>query len=90
MARDALFGIEFNAFVPTDAQGPWWTTLDAIAEGQEHHVFQASMQDREGERLRLEASATRTLLRNRVIALILARPSTKVEALVDAASLAPA
>ncbi len=82
VARDALLGIEFNAFVPSDAQSPWWTALDSIAEGQDNHVFLACMQDREGRRLRLEASATRMLLRNRVMALIVARPATKVEAMV--------
>jgi PAS domain-containing protein len=90
VARDALIGIEFNAFVPPDVQGPWWTTLDSIAEGQDSQVFQASMQDREGRRLRLEASATRTLVRNRVLALIVARPSSKVEALVDVGTAANA
>lgn len=84
VARDALIGIEFNGFVPPDLQGPWWTTLDALAEGQDHHVFEASMQDRSGRRLRLEASATRTPSRSRTLALIVARPSTKVETLVDA------
>ena len=88
VARDALLGIEFNAFVPADLQGPWWTALDALAEGQETFVFLASMQDRDGRRLRLEASATRTLVRNRVLALIVARPSAKVEALVDAGTAA--
>jgi len=84
VARDALIGIEFNAFVPTDTQGPWWTALDTIAEGQDDHVFLASMQDREGRPIRLEASATRYLRPNRTLALILARPATKVEALVEA------
>jgi PAS domain S-box-containing protein len=84
ITRDALIGVEFNAFVPTDVQGPWWTALDAIAEGQDHHVFLASMQDREGQTLRLEASATRMRIRNRVLALVMARPSMKVDALVDA------
>ena len=84
IARDALIGIEFNAFVPTDAQGPWWTALDTIAEGQESHIFLATMQDREGCPLRLEASASRYLQSHRTIALILARPATKVEALVEA------
>lgn len=83
VARDALIGIEFNAFVPTDLQGPWWTALDAVAEGQDNHVFIGSMQDNEGRRLRLEASATRYISRNRILGLIVARPSTKVEALVD-------
>ena len=85
VARDALIGIEFNAFVPTDLQGPWWTALDAIAEGEDHKVFVAVMQDRDNQRLRLEASATRYLrTHNRVLALIIARPATKVENLVDA------
>ncbi len=84
VARDALIGIEFNAFVPTDLQGPWWTSLDTIAEGQESVVFTASMQDREGRRLRLEASATRYLRSNRTLALVIARPDSKVQSLVDA------
>ena len=84
VARDALIGLEFNAFVPTDTQGPWWTALDSIAEGQENHAFLASMQDREGRSIRLEVSASRYLRSNRTIALVLARPSTKVEALVEA------
>lgn len=88
VARDALIGIEFTAFVPVDLQGPWWTSLDAVAEGQENQVFQAMMQDHEGQRLRLEASATRYLMRSRILALVVARPATKVEALVDA-HLAP-
>jgi len=84
VARDALIGIEFTAFVPVDNQGPWWTALDAVAEGQDSHVFMASMQDREGQSLRLEISATRYLRTQRTLALILARPATKVEALVEA------
>jgi PAS domain-containing protein len=83
VARDALIGIEFNVFVPTDVQGPWWTALDTIAEGQDSYVFVASMQDREGRPLRLEASATRYPRPNATLALILARPATKVEALVE-------
>ena len=85
VARDALLGIEFNAFVPTDAQGPWWTALDAIAEGQENLVFSGSMQDREGRRIRLQASATRyPRTSSRTLALLLARSDGKVQTLVDA------
>jgi PAS domain-containing protein len=84
VARDALIGLEFTAFVPVDTQGPWWTALDTIAEGQESYVFIASMQDREGLPLRLEISATRYLRPQRTLALVLARPATKVEALVEA------
>ena len=90
VARDALMGIEFNAFVPSDAQSPWWTALDAIAEGQENVVFAASMQDREGRAIRLAASATRYLRSNsRTLALVLARPDNKIQALVDAHPVAP-
>lgn len=84
VSRDALIGLEFNAFVPTEMQGPWWTAVDAVAEGQENHVFVATMVDRAGRRLRLEASATRHLSKQRAVALVVARPSTKVETLVDA------
>jgi PAS domain S-box-containing protein len=84
VARDALIGIEFNVFVPTDVQGPWWTALDTIAEGQDSVVFAALMQDREGRRIRLEASATRYVRSGRTLAMILARPATKVEELVEA------
>ncbi len=85
VARDALMGIEFNAFVPAEAQGPWWTALDAVAEGQESIVFTAAMQDRDGRALRLEASATRYLRSSsRTLALVLARPDQKVRELVDA------
>jgi len=83
VARDALIGLEFNAFVPKENQGPWWTALDTIAEGQDCHVFLASMQDREGRPIRLEASATRFVKSHRTLALILARPATKIEALVE-------
>ncbi len=83
VARDALIGVEFNAFVPADLQGPWWTSLDAIAEGQDTQVFIAKMQDRGGRRLRLEASATRYLSRNKIVALVVARAATKIDALVD-------
>ncbi|MCB9726813.1 MAG: PAS domain-containing protein [Spirochaetaceae bacterium] len=86
VTRDALLGIEFNAFVPGESQGPWWTALDAIAEGQESRVFLAAMQDRDGRRLRLEVSATGYLRSNRTIALVLARPATKLDALIDARS----
>ena len=85
VARDALIGVEFNAFVPIEAQGPWWTSLDSLAEGQDHHVFGATMQDREGRRIRLEASATRYLRSTqRAVALVIARLDNKVETLVDA------
>ncbi len=84
VARDALIGIEFTAFVPPELQGSWWTCLDSLAEGEENIVFRAAMKDREGRPLRLEASATRYLRSNRTFALVLARPDTQVKSLVDA------
>jgi len=90
VARDALIGIEFNAFVPSEGQGPWWTALDTLAEGQESHLFLASMKDREDRRLRLEVSATRYPTRSRALALVIARPSSKVDAPVEARPPTPA
>jgi PAS domain-containing protein len=81
VARDALIDIELGRFVPDDDQGPWWTSLDALAEGQESVTFEASLQDREARRLRLEISATRHLMRQRTLALVLARPATRIERL---------
>ena len=83
VARDALIGVEFNAFVPADAQSPWWTSFDTIAEGQENTTFLASLQDREGRRLRLSVSATRYLRSNKTLTLVLARPDDKVQELVE-------
>ena len=83
VARDALIGVEFNAFVPADAQGPWWTSFDTIAEGQENTAFLASLQDREGRRLRLSVSATRYLRSNKTLTLVLARPDDKIQELVE-------
>ena len=85
VARDALIGLPFQSFVPTEAQAPWWTALDAIAEGEEQTTFPAAMQDRGGGRLRLQASATRYLRSaGRTLALVLARPDAKLDALVEA------
>jgi len=84
VARDALIGIEFNVFVPTDVQGPWWTALDTIAEGQDSVVFAALMQDRQERQMRLEVSATRYVRSGRTLAMVLARPAAKLEQLVEA------
>jgi len=78
IARDALIGIELAGFVPDEAQAHWWTSLDALAEGQESLAFAAILQDRDGRRLPLEISATRHLLRSRILALVLARPATRL------------
>jgi len=80
VARDALIGVGLDAFVPADARGPWWTALEALAEGEESRVFGAVLQDGESRRLRLEISATRHLTRPRTLALLIARPSARVDA----------
>jgi PAS domain S-box-containing protein len=80
VARDALIGLAFDTFVPADARDPWWNSLDALAEGQENLVFEAALQDRDGQRMRLEASATRYLTRSRPMALVVARPAARLEA----------
>jgi PAS domain-containing protein len=89
VARDALIGVELNAFLPADAQAAWWTALDALAEGEESQLFGAALQDRGGRRLRLEASATRHLMRSRTVALVVGRPSTTLEARSERRASAP-
>jgi PAS domain S-box-containing protein len=83
--RDALIGLPFNNFVPTGEQADWWTALDALAEGTDQTLFAATMQDRAGKRLQLQASATRYLRSgSRTLALVLARPDLKLEGSVHA------
>lgn len=77
VVRDALIGVHVDAFVPDDLRRSWWTSLDAMAEGQESLVFQAMLQDRDGRRVSLEVSATRYRTRTQTLALLLARPSSE-------------
>jgi PAS domain-containing protein len=75
--RDALVGILAMSFVPREARSTWWTQLDAIDEGDETRLFEATLVDASGSPLSLDASLTRFATRGRTLALVLMRPSTR-------------
>ena len=75
VARDALLGLDAMSFVPSGAEGDWWTQLDAVTEGCEPRRFSARLADRSGAPIDVECSVTRFATRSRTLALILARPA---------------
>jgi PAS domain S-box-containing protein len=74
VARDALLDVEATSFVPTSAQGVWWTHFDAMTEGGEARRFSANLRDVSGSTIPVECTITRFSTRDRTLALMLARP----------------
>jgi PAS domain-containing protein len=72
--RDALLQTELSVFVPAAARDRWQLELDAVCEGSEPRRFEAPLRDAAGLELGVDARATRHVSRERVLALILARP----------------
>jgi PAS domain S-box-containing protein len=75
VARDALLGVDGLSFVPEPQRGSWWTELDAMTEGAEPRRFHALLKDAAGNEIPVECSATRFATRNRLLALVVARPA---------------
>jgi PAS domain S-box-containing protein len=75
VARDALLGVDGLSFVPEPQRGSWWTELDAMTEGAEPRRFHACLRDAAGNEIRVDCSATRFATRNRLLALVVARPA---------------
>jgi PAS domain S-box-containing protein len=74
VARDALLGVDANAFIESEARTDWQTTLDAMTEGTEPRRFPLTLRDASGARVAVDCTATRFATRERTLALILARP----------------
>lgn len=72
--RDALLGIDVFSFVPPTDHATWWTRFNGIAEGDERQQFPAQLSDVNGSTLRLDASTTAYVTRDRTLALVLLRP----------------
>lgn len=72
--RDALLEKNLLSFVSPGDRGLWQSELDAVSEGGEPRRFAASLCDANGAAIGVEARATRYVARERVLALILARP----------------
>jgi PAS domain S-box-containing protein len=72
--RDGLLEADLAGFVPANERERWQLELDAVTEGSEPRRFEAVLQDGRGSSLVVEARVTRYVARERVLALILARP----------------
>jgi PAS domain S-box-containing protein len=72
--RDALLDGHLADFVSPAERERWQLELDAVSEGSEPRRFEARLRDRRGGELPVEARATRHVARDRVLALIVARP----------------
>lgn len=73
--RDALLDTDLAAYVPEDDRERWQAELDAVSEGAEPRRFSARIRDGHGFEFTVEARATRHVTRDRVLALVMARPS---------------
>ncbi len=76
--RDALLGVAAMSFIPKAAQEAWWTQIDAITEGAEPRRFHSVLMDAGGTSVDVEASVTRCSARGRTLALVLARPRSRI------------
>ena len=75
VARDALIDIEATSFIPTEAQGGWWTEFDAVTEGTEPRRFSARLADKIGTPIPVDCTVTCFATRDRTLALVVARPA---------------
>lgn len=75
VARDALLGIDGLSFVPEPRRPDWWTQLDAMAEGSEPRRFHTHLRDVAGNEIAVDCSATRFATRDKLLALVVARPA---------------
>ena len=73
--RDALLDAHLADVVPADDRDRWQSELDAVSEGSEPRRFAARLCDGRGLALAVEARATRHVARDRVVALVVARPA---------------
>ncbi len=72
--RDRLLGTSALDHVPEPARELWWSELDALAEAGEPRRFAAPLLDGSGRTIGVDARATRFTSRQRVLALVVARP----------------
>lgn len=73
--RDALLGVEIDAFLPESERGAWQARLDAMAESGEQVRFETTLVDVSGVPLPVEVGFTAYPTRGRTLALALCRPT---------------
>ncbi len=74
VARDALLGVDADAFIPESGRENWRVEIDAIVEGAEPRRFESRLRDKTGREIRVDCSVTRFATRDRTLALVLVRP----------------
>jgi PAS domain-containing protein len=72
--RDALVGGDVSRFLSVDALEAWRSALEPLAESASPRRFRATLIDARGDRVAVDVHATRLTARDRVLALVVARP----------------
>jgi PAS domain S-box-containing protein len=71
--RDGLLEVDLVKFLSEPDHEPWWTQLDAVAEGAEPRRLVSSMKDCAGEEVKVDVSVTRFAKRRQTLALLVVR-----------------
>lgn len=72
--RDALIGGDVMRFLSSDARDAWRSALEPLAESAAPRRFRSTLVDARGDRIAVDVHATRVASRDRVLALVVARP----------------
>jgi PAS domain-containing protein len=72
--REVLVGGEVTRFLALDARGAWVAALEPLLESAAPRRFVATLLDARGDVVTVEVHATRLETRERVLALVVARP----------------
>lgn len=72
--REALVGGEVTKFLAADAREAWLAALEPLLESAAPRRFRATLVDARGDAVDVEIHATRLATRERVLALVVARP----------------
>jgi len=72
--RDALVGGDVSTYLRGDAREAWRSALEPLAESAAPRRFRATLFDARGDAVAVDIHATRLATRERVLALVVARP----------------
>jgi PAS domain-containing protein len=72
--RDALVGGDVATYLDADARDAWRDALEPLAESASPRRFRATLIDARGDSVAVDVHATRLATRDRVLALVVARP----------------
>jgi PAS domain-containing protein len=72
--RDSLIGGDVMRFLSSDARDAWRCALEPLAESAAPRRFRSTLIDARGDSIAVDVHATRVASRERVLALVVARP----------------